>query len=258
MKFSIITAVYNNKTHIEDCIKSVISQDYENIEYIIIDGGSDDGTAEKIYNAKCRIENEMVEFKFISEKDNGIYEALNKGLRMTTGDVVGFLHSDDIFNNENVISKIAKVFEDKNTDSVYSDLVYVYKNDTSSVLRYWKAGEFNYSFLKKGWMPPHPAFFVKKNIYDKYGGFDTSFKIASDYEIVLRFLAKHKISSAYLPEVTINMRTGGASNKNIASVIQKSREDYSALKINAIPFPLMALVFKNTRKIKQFVLRNWN
>jgi len=254
MKFSIITAVYNNKKYIEDCINSVISQDYNNIEYIIIDGGSDDGTTEIIYNAKCRIENEIVEFKFISEKDNGIYEALNKGLKIATGDVIGFLHSDDIFNNEYVISKIAKVFEDKNTDSVYSDLVYVYKDNPDKVLRYWKSGGFNSSLLNKGWMPPHPAFFVKKNIYDKYGGFDTSFKIASDYEIVLRFLAKHKISVSYLPEVTIKMRAGGASNKNIPSIIKKSREDYRVIKANSIPFPLFTLFLKNMRKLNQFVV----
>jgi len=258
VKISIITAVYNNKKYIEDCINSVISQDYNNIEYIIIDGGSDDGTVNIIKNLEFIIKNEIENLVFKSEKDDGIYEALNKGLRLTTGDVIGFLHSDDIFNNENVISKIAKVFEEKGTDSVYSDLVYVYKDNQDKVLRYWKSGEFNSSLLNKGWMPPHPAFFVKKNIYDKFGMFDTSYRIAADYEIILRFLANQKISSAYLPEVTIKMRTGGVSNKNIASVIRKSREDYRALKSNGIPFPLLALVFKNTRKINQFVLRNWN
>jgi len=258
VKFSIITAVYNNKAHIEDCINSVLGQDYENIEYIIIDGGSDDGTVDVIKNLELRIKNEFRNFIFNSEKDNGIYEALNKGLKMATGDVVGFLHSDDIFKDENVISKIAKAFEEKETDSVYSDLEYVYKNDPDKILRYWKSGEFNPGSLNKGWMPPHPTFCVKKNIYDKFGMFDTSFRIAADYEIILRFLAKQKISTTYLPEVTIKMRAGGASNKNIASVIRKSREDYRALKINAVPFPLMALFFKNARKINQFVLSNWN
>ena len=266
MKFSIITAVKNNKTGLLTRIECVRNQTYKNIEHIIVDGGSTDGGKEILRRNLSRFVGTQNDYPhtttysliIISEADSGIYDALNKGLKMATGDVVGFLHSDDIFKDENVISKIAKAFEEKGTDSVYSDLEYVYKNDPDKILRYWKSGEFNPGSLNKGWMPPHPTFCVKKNIYDKFGMFDTSFRIAADYEIILRFLAKQKISTTYLPEVTIKMRAGGASNKNIASVIRKSREDYRALKINAVPFPLMALFFKNARKINQFVLSNRN
>jgi len=256
MKFSIITAIYNNKDYVEDCINSVISQDYNNIEYIIVDGGSDDGTVDIIKNlasrqAGLKFKNQKI--KLISEKDNGIYEALNKGLKLATGDVIGFLHSDDIFSDENVISKIADTFEKSGTDSVYSDLVYVYRNDTSKILRYWKAGDFKFDKLKRGWMPPHPAFFVKKNIYDKLGGFDTSLKIAADYEMILRLLAKEKITTAYLTEVTLKMRSGGTSNKNLSSIIQKSIEDYHALKKNFFPHPFLVLFLKNIRKLGQFI-----
>lgn len=246
MLFTILTAVYNNKPHIEECIQSVLSQDYDQIEHIIIDGGSNDGTVEIINKYQDKIS------KFISEPDEGIYYALNKGIKAASGDVVGLLHSDDMFYDEHVISKIAELFKKTNTDSVYSDLVYVYKDNPDKILRYWKAGEFNYNSLKMGWMPPHPAFFVKKNIYDKFGGFDTSYKIASDYEIVLRFLAKHKISSSYLPEVTVKMRTGGASNKSISNIKHKSQEDYKALKAAGFSLPAFTLFWKNLRKVPQF------
>ena len=251
MKISIITAVLNGKDYIESCIKSVLAQSYDNIEFIIIDGGSTDGTLEII--KKLIFNNQH--HSFVSEKDNGIYDALNKGLNLATGDVVGFLNSDDIFYDEHVISKIAKTFSSEKTDSVYSDLLYVYKKNPGKILRYWKAGEFKYDSLIMGWMPPHPTFFIKKSIYDEYGGFDTSYKIASDYEIILRFLIKHKISTAYLPEVTVKMRTGGASNKNFSSLILKSREDYRALKDNSIPLPIRALILKNFSKLNQFLIK---
>jgi glycosyltransferase len=259
MKISIITAVYNNKEHIESCINSVKSQTYKNIEYIIIDGGSTDGTINnlelKTLAIGKRSKNEIENFIFISEPDNGMYEAINKGIKFATGDIIGLLHSDDLFYDEHVIEKIAGVFKEEEVDSVYSDLVYVYKDNPDKVLRYWKAGEFNYGLLKNGWMPPHPTFFVKKKIYDEFGGFDSSYKIAADYDLIMRFLAKHKISTAYLPEVTIKMRAGGKSNKSLNNIFRKSSEDYKALKQNDFPFPLYTLVCKNIRKLPQFLRR---
>ena len=166
----------------------------------------------------------------VSEPDRGIYDALNKGIKLATGDVIGLLHSDDIYFDENVLAKVAKLFDEKEVDSVYGDLIYVDEEDTSKVFRYWKAGEFNEKSICKGWMPPHPAFFVRKNIYDLYGLYDTTLKIASDYDLILRFLGKHKISTAYLPEVLVKMRWGGKSNRSLKNIIKKSYEDYRALK----------------------------
>src|SRR3990170_6546042 len=171
-----------------------------------------------------------IKYVLVSEPDEGIYDALNKGIKLATGDVIGLLHSDDVYFDENVLAKVAKLFDEKEVDSVYGDLIYVDEEDTSKVFRYWKAGEFNEKSICKGWMPPHPAFFVRKNIYDLYGLYDTTLKIASDYDLILRFLGKYKISTAYLPEVLVKMRWGGKSNRSLKNIIEKSYEDYRALK----------------------------
>jgi glycosyltransferase len=247
MKLSIITAVHNSKDTIEDCLNSVASQTHKDIEHIIIDGGSTDGSVETIINSKFKIQNCNV----ISEPDEGIYDALNKGIKLATGDVIGLLHADDVYYDEKVLAKVAKLFEEKQVDSVYGDLVYVDKNNLSKVFRYWKAGEFNEISLRKGWMPPHPAFFVRKEIYDKCGLYDTAFKISSDYDLVLRFLGQHKISTAYLAEVLVKMRWGGKSNKSLSNIIQKSYEDYRALKKNNFPNALWILIMKNISKLPQ-------
>ena len=246
MKISIITTVFNNREFIEDAIKSVLSQTYSDKELIIIDGGSTDGTLEVIDRYRDNIN------KLVSGPDKGMYDALNKGIQLAAGDIIGFLHSDDIFYDEKVIEKIADVFKKREVDSVYADLVYVYKDNPAKVLRYWKAGKFDRNLLKQGWMPPHSTFFVKKKIYDEYGGFNTSYKISGDYDLILRFLGKHKISNAYLPEVTVKMRTGGKSNRSLGNILQKSLEDYKVIKYNKISFPLYTLIVKNLSKLPQF------
>ncbi|NOZ36200.1 MAG: glycosyltransferase [Chlorobi bacterium] len=244
MKFSIITATYNSKNTIADAINSVASQTYDNIEHIIIDGKSTDNTLSIIKKTGERVS------KIISEPDNGIYDALNKGINNATGDIIVFLHADDIFAENTIIEKAAKLFKEKQTDSIYGDLQYVSKEDTDKIIRYWKSGNFTFSKLKKGWMPPHPTFLVKKTVYDKFGVFDTNFKIAADYDIILRFLGKHKISTAYLPEVMIKMRMGGESNKNIKNIILKMKEDVKALKNNNIG-NWHTVILKNIIKIPQ-------
>lgn len=249
MKVSIITAVYNNKEHIEDCLKSVIDQDYKNIEYIIIDGGSTDGTLEIVNRYKDSIS------IVISEPDNGIYDALNKGIRLATGDIIGILHSDDLYANEYVVQKVVKAFIEHHVQGVYGDLVYIDRNNTNKVIRYWKGGEYKLDLLKRGWMSPHPTFFVKKEIYDKYGFFDTTYKIASDYDLILRFLWQHKISIHYIPEVLIKMKMGGISNKRVKHIITKSLEDYRALRSNKVG-GILTLFFKNILKIPQFFRRD--
>lgn len=248
LKFSIITAVHNSKDTIEDCLSSVASQTYRNVEHIIIDGGSTDGSVETIMNSKFKIKNSKV----VSEPDKGIYDALNKGIKLATGDVIGLLHADDVYHDENVLAKVAQKFEHEKTDSVYGDLVYVDKQNLNKVIRYWKAGIFTENSLLKGWMPPHPAFFVKKQIYDKYGLFDTNLKIAADYDMILRLLGRHKISTAYLPEVLVKMRWGGKSNKSIKNVLQKSYEDYQALQKNNFQNAALILLQKNLSKLSQF------
>lgn len=245
MTFSIITATYNSEKTIADAVSSVASQTYENIEHIIIDGISTDNTLAIINEIKGKVS------KIIKEQDSGIYDALNKGIKNATGDIIVFLHADDIFAENNIIEKAAKLFTEKQTDSIYGDLQYVLKENTNKIIRYWKSGDYSFSKLKKGWMPPHPAFFVKKKIYDKYGLFDKNFKIAADYDIILRFLGKYKISTAYLPQVIIKMRLGGASNKNIKNIILKMKEDVKALKKNNIG-GLYTVLLKNITKIPQF------
>lgn len=249
MKISIITASFNCEDTIKNCIESVISQENANIEHIIIDGASKDKTLEIINSYSSKIS------KIISEPDSGIYDALNKGILNSTGDIIGFLHADDFFYDKNIISEIAKTFENSNADSVYGDLLYVSKYDTDKIIRYWKSGKFSFSKIKKGWMPPHPTFFVRRNIYEKYGIFDTEFKISADYDIILRFLGKFKISTVYMPKIFTKMRVGGQSNKSIRNIILKMKEDLKALKKNRLGSPLTILL-KNISKIPQLFKHN--
>jgi len=248
MKISIITSVYNNKETIEDAIKSVLSQTYQNIEYIVVDGGSSDGTLEVIEKYRDKIST------FISEPDKGIYDGLNKGVALATGDVVAFLHSDDIYASDNIIKEIVEEFRLSGADGVYGDLVYTPKEDTSKVLRYWKSKKFDISLLKQGWMPAHPTLFLKKSVYDTYGKFDLSFKIAGDYDFMLRVLsAGTKVS--YLPQVFYKMRVGGESNKSIKNIILKSKEDLRALSNNGVG-GFGALFIKNFSKVGQFLKKS--
>ncbi|MCF6206735.1 MAG: glycosyltransferase [Sulfurovum sp.] len=245
MKISIITSVYNNKETIAEAIESVLSQTYDDIEYIVVDGASTDGTVEVIQKYAEKITT------FVSEADKGIYDGLNKGIALATGDVVGFLHSDDLFEDDKVVEKIAHAFKTMHTDSIYGDLTYVSKEDTSKVVRYWKSGAFALKKLQRGWMPPHPTFYVKRDVYGKFGGFDTSFRIAADYDTILRFLGKEKISTHYIPHVLVKMRVGGESNKSLRNLVRKSREDLRAMKHNGVGH-IGSLFVKNASKIPQF------
>lgn len=248
MKISIITSVYNNQETVKDAIESVISQTYENVEHVIVDGGSSDETVSIVKSYGDKIS------KFISEKDKGIYDGLNKGVKLATGHVVAFLHSDDIYASSTILEDIAEVFQsDEHLDAVYGDLVYTPKDDTSKVLRYWKSKDFDETLLAKGWMPAHPTLFLKREVYEKYGGFDLSFKIAGDYDFMLRVLSAG-IKVRYIPKVLYKMRVGGESNKSIKNIIQKSKEDLQALKNNNIG-GIRTLLYKNISKIKQFLRR---
>ena len=222
IKISIITVSFNSQSTIRQTIESVFLQDYDNIEYILIDGGSTDWTLDIVQNYKDRIK------YFISEQDNGIYDAMNKGIQAATGDVVGILNSDDFYANKSVISKVVSVFETEKCDSLYGDLVYVKLSDASKVFRYWKAEVFSVLRLRRGWMLPHPTFFVKKSIYEKYGLYNTELKSAADYEMILRLLYKYAIKVAYIPSVLVKMRVGGTSNANLLNRLKANREDAKA------------------------------
>lgn len=244
MKFSIITAVYNSKDTIERCLNSVVSQAGAEIEHIVVDGGSTDGTLDILNRYKDKIA------VLVSGKDGGIYFALNKGLSLATGDVVGFLHADDYYPGHYVLAHLSAVFARTNVQAVYGDLSYV--RCDGELLRYWKAGEYSLESLRKGWMPPHPAFFARTDLYRRLGDFDTAYRIAADYDLMLRFLYDNRIRAEYLPELLVSMRAGGTSNRNIPNIVRKSIEDYKIMRAHGLP-AVFALVYKNFSKLPQFL-----
>ena len=246
MKISIITVVWNNAKTIKDAISSVLNQSYKDIEYIIIDGASTDGTIEIVQSYGDKI-------KFISEKDNGLYDAMNKGIRMATGDVVGILNSDDFYASDKILQIVADEFLKGNIDSVYANLEYIDANDPKRVIRYWRSKKYQEGLFRSGWHPAHPTFFVKKEIYEKYGVFDLSFKIAADYELMLRFFEKCKITSSYVDEVFVKMRIGGESNRSIKNIIKANMESYKAWKANGLYINPLRFLLKPFSKIIQFI-----
>ena len=245
-KISIITVSFNSAKTIKETIKSVLTQDYNNIEYIIIDGGSSDETIDivKSYSEKISY--------FISEKDNGIYDAMNKGIRAATGDIVGILNSDDFYPNSFVLSNVARSFEKYNCDAVYGDLVYVKAKDATQIKRYWQAGNYNTSKIKNGWMLPHPTFFVKKVMYDRYGLYNTDLKSAADYEMILKLLYKENISVQYIPMILVKMRMGGASNSTFLNRIRANKEDGLAWTKNQLNKPMFVRIKKPLQKAIHF------
>lgn len=245
MKVSIITITYNSEPTLKDTIESVINQTYKNIEYILIDGGSTDETLSIIKSYGNKIST------LISEKDNGLYDALNKGISLATGDVIGILHSDDFYTNNHVIQHVVSSFSNSPVDAVYADLYYVDKINTNQIHRKWKAGIYKEGMFFNGWMPPHPTFFVKRSIYETYGNFNLNLTSSSDYELMLRFIHKHKIKLAYLPEFIIKMRIGGKSNVTLKNRIKANKEDRLAWKLNNVKPYFYTLYLKPLRKIIQ-------
>lgn len=244
-KISIITIAYNSEKTIEDTIRSVVSQDYPNLEYIIVDGASKDSTMEIVNRYKDQIAT------IVSESDKGIYDAMNKGVELATGDVVGILNSDDFYANNQVISNVANTIG--NADAIYADLVYVSQEDTDKVIRRWISGAYKVGAFKKGWMPPHPTFFLKKSCYNQYGTYNLQLKSAADYELMLRMVHKHKIKVAYLPEVITKMRVGGQSNASLKNRIAANKEDRLAWKLNGLKPGPFTLTAKPLRKLTQFI-----
>ena len=247
MKVSIITATYNSAKTIKDTVLSVAHQTYKHIEHIIIDGCSTDNSL----NIAGHFGHTG---PLLCEPDNGIYDAMNKGVIMATGDIIGILNSDDFYPDAQVIEKVVKVFESGDCDAVYGDLVYVDPNNTKTVLREWIAGSYNKKLFYKGWMPPHPTFFVRKEIYEKYGLFNLSFKSSSDYELLLRFLFLKEVKVKYLHDILVHMRAGGYSNRSIKNRIAAHLEDRRAWKVNCISPKWYTVALKPLSKVNQFFI----
>jgi len=243
---SIITATYNSEKTIKHTLTSIASQDYRHIEHIIIDGQSTDNTLSIIREFPHVT-------KIISEPDSGIYDAMNKGLRMCTGEIIGLLNSDDFYVSSSIIRQVVEKMVEEKTDSLYGDLVYVHPEETQKIKRTWMAGKFHPRNFLFGWMPPHPTFFVRRQIYDAHGHFNINLKSAADYELMLRFLYKSKISVSYLPQVLVKMRAGGMSNASLANRIKANREDREAWRVNDVKPYFFTTWLKPLRKLTQFV-----
>jgi glycosyltransferase involved in cell wall biosynthesis len=247
MKISIITVCYNSAATIRDTIESVLVQDYPNVEYIIVDGASKDDTLSIVQSYGSRIA------KVISEKDKGIYDAMNKGVHAATGDLIGILNSDDFYADSRVLSDVAAAISASGADALYADLVYVDPADTARVVRTWISGPYRKQHFRRGWMPPHPTFFLRRACYERHGLYRTDLRLAADYELMLRMLFVNDVSVAYLPRVTIRMRAGGAGNVSLRQRLRANREDRKAWRLNHLkPHPLLALM-KPLRKIGQFL-----
>jgi glycosyltransferase involved in cell wall biosynthesis len=245
MKISIITATYNSAATVRDTLTCIASQKYPNIEHIIVDGVSKDNTL-AIVNEFSHIA------KMISEKDKGIYDAMNKGVQLATGDIIGILNSDDFYTSSLVLSKVAAAFEDPAVEAVYGDLQYVKQDNVQVVTRTWKSGKYKKNLLYYGWMPPHPTFFVRRNIYDKCGLFNTTLRSAADYELMLRLLLKYNVHAQYIPEVLVKMRAGGMSNASLKNRLRANKEDEMAWKLNDLKPYFFTTWLKPLRKVLQF------
>ncbi|MDB4045889.1 glycosyltransferase [Amylibacter sp.] len=245
MKISIITVVLNQKLTIEDAVKSVRKQTHNNVEHIVQDGCSVDGTIE-ILN-KLSFSNT----DFCSEPDTGIYDAINKGILRSSGDIIGLMHSDDTFASKAVLKKVSQIFSNHDVDGVFGDMQYISARKPDRIIRNWKSGEYTPKKLKKGWMPPHTTLFLRRSVFEKYGLYDTDFKIAGDYDAILRYLTKGKIKLHYIPEVLVKMQSGGKSNRSVKNILLKVMEDYRAIRCHKVG-GIGTLFFKNFTKIGQF------
>jgi len=245
LKISIITAVYNRSSTIGQAVESVKAQQFSPVEHIIQDGGSVDGTLEiidELANANTHA---------ISEPDTGIYDAINRGIARASGEVCGVMHSDDFFAHDRVLSMVADAFLDEQIDGVYGDLDYVAADDPTRVIRQWKSGQYVRARLSRGWMPPHPTLYLRREVFERWGVYDTRYHISADYDAMLRYLVMGQIKLAYIPEVLVKMRVGGESNRSLGRVLLKSREDLQAIRRNGVG-GVGTLVCKNLSKIPQF------
>ncbi|WP_417939616.1 glycosyltransferase family 2 protein [Flavobacterium sp. RS13.1] len=247
MKISIITVVYNNEKTINVAINSVLGQTYKNIEYIIIDGDSKDNTVNLINEYKEKLG------YFISEPDKGIYDAMNKGITVATGDVIGILNSDDLYQDSEVIKDVAEQFNnDPELDILYGDLVYVKRDDINEVVRNWKSKQYYNRFFEDGNVPPHPTLFVKREVYEKVGSFDLKYKLAADYELMLRMLKKNSFSIKYIGRLVVKMRLGGATNESFTNIVNQNKEVLKAWNNNGLKVPIRLMPLRIIIRLLQF------
>ena len=249
MKFSIITVVWNREATLGHALDSLAVQCHDNYEHLVQDGGSTDGTLALLADRPDPRR------RLVSEHDGGIYDALNRAIARASGDVIGLLHSDDFLAHPQVLARVARRFVDTGADAVYGDLEYVSANDPTRVIRHWKSGEYHPTKLRTGWMPPHPALFLRREVFKTWGGYDTTYRIAADYDSILRYFGKGHIKAAWLPEVLVKMRVGGESNRSLGRILLKSREDLRALRNNDVG-GIGTLAAKNLRKIGQFFIKD--
>ncbi|MDA9555071.1 glycosyltransferase [Pelobium sp.] len=251
MLISLITATYNSEELLQSALDSYKIQNYQAKELIVIDGNSQDATLSIIQS------NAEVISYHQSEKDDGIYDALNKGILSAKGEIIGILHSDDILASPDVLQKVADKFkQDDDLMAVYGDLEYIDRKDSHKVVRYWESGDFNWQKFSFGWMPPHPTLFIRANCFKEFGSYDLKYRSAADYDLILRFLYQYRLKTAYIPEVLVKMRVGGTSNVTLKNRWRANREDYEAMKINGIRFPFLAVILKPLRKLNQFWTKN--
>lgn len=246
MKISIITATYNSAKTVRDTLESIKRQSYPHVEHLVIDGSSTDETLQIVHQFS-NIAN------VVSEKDEGIYDAMNKGIRLASGEVIGILNSDDVYVDNEVLNEVAAIFADESVDACYADLQYVNETDTTKLVRNWKSGNFTKKSFLFGWMPPHPTLFLRRRVYDKVGNFNLTLKSAADYELMLRVFVRHDFNIRYIPRVIVKMRTGGASNSSFRKRVTANKEDRLAWKINNLKPYFFTLYLKPIRKIFQFI-----
>lgn len=250
MRVSIITVVYNGESTINDTIQSILGQTYKDIEYIVIDGGSNDRTLEILEKYKDQIS------VIVSEKDKGIYDAMNKGVNLASGEIIGILNSDDVYYDCNVIQSILVAFkENSSLDACYTDLIYVDKLDLNKVVRYWKSRKYYSNFFQDGHVPPHPTLFLKKSVYIQHGLYNIDFKVASDYEFMLRILKLQNVESNYLPFISVKMRLGGESNKSLTNIMRGNKEIFRAWKLNGVKIPFLLFPKRLFKKLIQFKVK---
>ena len=246
MLISIVTAVWNRADTVADAVASLRSQTWTDWEHVIQDGGSTDGTLEVLAGLgdhRSRLE---------TGRDAGLYDAINRGFARATGEVIGLLHSDDLYAAPDILALVAQAFEDPGVDAVYGDLLYVARNDPSRVIRTWRSGPFRPGMLRRGWMPPHPTLFLRRRVVESLGTFDTRYRIAADYDAILRWFGQPGFRAVHVPRVFVRMRLGGESNRSLAQMARKSREDYRALRANRVG-GLGTLLAKNLSKLPQFL-----
>jgi len=248
VKISVITVCFNSATTIEQTLRSVDSQDYPHKEHIVIDGASSDDTV-KIVQTQTRVA------RWKSEPDQGIYDAMNKGIAMSTGDVIGTLNADDVYEDESILSQVAETFVNPDIDACFADLVYVDAFDLRKVVRYWKSRPYQSGLFERGWMPAHPTFFVRRSVYERFGQFDLSFRRQADFELTMRFLAIYGIKSTYIPKIWVRMRMGGLSNNSLRGVILGNIEAWRACQKHKLSVGPFFVVRKILSRLPQFFYR---